>query len=117
MGVFNTAFNWLVFSALVWSFGGGFYLWSLFIMYAIGSVVGFVLYRRFVFPVTGSILTDALRFQLVSVGPFIVNVFFLMTLIEWLRVDPVIGQTVFVVLNAIWSFLGHKYFSFRRKSE
>jgi hypothetical protein len=29
----------------------------------------------------------------------------------------VIGQSIFVVLNAIWSFLGHKYFSFHRKAE
>lgn len=114
MGGFNTAFNWLVFSTLVWSFGPGFYLWSLGIMYAIGSVVGFVLYRRFVFVVTGDVLKDALRFQLVSLGPFIVNVFFLVTLIGWLKWDPVFGQTVFVLLSATWSFIGHKYFSFRR---
>lgn len=114
MGGFNTAFNWLVFSALVWSFGHDFYLWALAIMYAVGSVVGFVLYRRFVFPVTGSVLKDVARFQLVSFGPFVFNIFFLMALIGWLRFDPVVGQTIFVILNSIWSFLGHKYFSFRR---
>lgn len=114
VGGFNTAFNWLVFSALVWSFGHDFYLWALAIMYALGSIVGFVLYRRFVFPVTGSVLKDVARFQLVSFGPFVFNIFFLMTLIGWLRFDPVVGQTIFVVLNSIWSFLGHKYFSFRR---
>jgi FkbH-like protein len=114
VGGFNTAFNWLVFSALVWSFGHDFYLWALAIMYAVGSVVGFVLYRRFVFSVTGSVLKDVARFQLVSFGPFVFNIFFLMTLIGWLRFDPVVGQTIFVVLNSIWSFLGHKYFSFRR---
>ena len=83
-------------------------------MYALGSVVGFVLYRRFVFPVKGNVVQDAARFQLVNLGPFIVNIFFLVTLIGWLGVNPVVGQTVFVVLNAIWSYLGHKYFSFRR---
>jgi len=117
VGVFNTAFNWLVFSALVWSFGNDFYLWSLAIMYILGSVVGFVLYRRFVFPVTGTVLKDAARYQLVNIGPFIVNVFFLATLIGWLRFDPVIGQSIFVILNAVWSFFGHKYFSFHRKAE
>jgi len=114
VGGFNTVFNWLVFSVLVWTFGPDFYLWSLIITYALGSVVGFVLYRRFVFPVTGSVLKDIGRFQLVSFGPFVFNIFFLVTLIGWLRFDPVLGQTIFVVLNAIWSYLGHKYFSFRR---
>ena len=114
VGGFNTVFNWAVFSVLVWSFGPNFYLWSLGIMYALGSVVGFVLYRRFVFPVKGNLFKDAARFQLVNLGPFIVNIFFLVTLIGWLGVNPVVGQTVFVVLNTIWSYLGHKYFSFRR---
>jgi len=83
-------------------------------MYAFGSVVGFALYRRFVFPVNGKVLKDVACFQLICIGPFIFNIFFLMTLIGLLQLDPVIGQAIFVGLNAIWSFLGHKYFSFRR---
>jgi FkbH-like protein len=114
VGGFNTVFNWLIFSLLVWYFGHDFYLWSLVIMYTLGSVVGFVLYRRYVFPVTGNVLKDISRYQLISFGPFVFNVFFLVTLIGWLGFDPVIGQSIFVVINALWSFLGHKYFSFRR---
>lgn len=117
VGGFNTVFNWAVFVGLQTIFGRDAYLIDLFLMYGIGSVVGFTLYRTFVFRVRGRVWTDFGRYQLVSIWPFVANLVVLPLFVHFFALSPVVAQTIFVIFNTAWSYLGHRYFSFRRSAE
>lgn len=114
VGIANTVFNWLVFVFFQFLLGRDFYLLSLILMYVFGSIVGFYLYRRFVFKTQGKVLKNFYKFQIISIPPFLVNVLYLPAVVIFFGISPVIGQTIFMILNAIWSYLGHRFFSFRK---
>jgi putative flippase GtrA len=114
VGIANTLFNWLVFVGLQFLLGRNFYILSLILMYVLGSIVGFYLYRTFVFKAQGNVFRSFYRFQLISIPPFLLNVLYLPLVVIFLGISPVIGQTIFMILNAIWSYLGHRFFSFRK---
>jgi putative flippase GtrA len=117
VGGFNTVFNWAIFVLFQLIYGKSGYMYSLLSMYVVGSIVGFWLYRKFVFRVSGNLWRDLAGYQLVSIGPFIANLIVLPGLVNLLKITPVIAQTIFVILNTIWSYLGHRFISFRRKRD
>jgi putative flippase GtrA len=119
VGATNTVVGYLIFAALThWvfsrvSFG---YLISLLIAYAVAIVMAFLLFRRFVFPVAGRVVTDFLRFvsvYLVSIG---INVVALPLLVEFGHFNPLLAQAIVLAVTTLISFFGHKNFSFRRPS-
>jgi putative flippase GtrA len=81
----------------------------------ISSSVAFALYRRFVFRTAGNLLTDYLRFQSTYVFAYVLNVLFLLLLVETIgwRID--LAQLVALIAVAVATFIGHKYFSFSRR--
>jgi putative flippase GtrA len=90
------------------------YLASLVLSYAISITLAFVLYRRFVFVVTGHVVRDFVRFvsvYLVSIG---INAALLPLLVELAGVPPIIAQAIVLLVTTLASFFGHKSFSFRR---
>ncbi|MBI4899155.1 MAG: GtrA family protein [Actinobacteria bacterium] len=76
--------------------------------------VAFPLYRRFVFHSTGSLRGDLLRFMVVWGSGMIAPIAAAPLFVEGLRMNPVLAQVVITVVVAIGSFLGHRFFSFRR---
>ena len=78
--------------------------------------VAFPLYRRFVFQSTGSLRGDLSRFLVVWGSGMIAPIAAAPVLVEGLRMNPVVAQVVITVVVAIGSFLGHRFFSFRRTS-
>ena len=91
------------------------YLLSLVCSYAIGIAIAFVLYRRFVFVVTGNVLRDFVRFVMVYVVVIITNLLLLPVLVEGAGLPPLVAQAVILVVSTLMSFFGHKGFSFRRE--
>lgn len=92
------------------------YLIALIVSYAISITLAFVLYRRFVFVVKGNVLVDFVRFvgvYAVSIGA---NAVALPLLVEFLGFHPLLAQAIVLVVTTLISFVGHKYFSFRRAS-
>lgn len=90
------------------------YLISLALSYAIAIVIAFILYRRFVFRVSGNVLVDFMRFvgvYAVSIG---INFVALPLLVELVGITPMAAQAAVLVTTTLVSFFGHKYFSFRR---
>lgn len=120
VGGTNTAVGYLVYSALtLWVFPGlrfG-YLISLAISYAVAIVLAFVLYRRFVFKVTGNVVQDFLRFVTVYLLAIGVNAVLLPFFVEVLHVHPLLAQLIVLVITTLMSFVGHRTFSFRRPGE
>lgn len=116
IGILNTVFGYLTFTFLQYFWGPRITIFgSLYISHAIASTVAFVLYRKFVFHVQGHLWHDFGRFQLVYVLPLLVNTFLLPALILWFSLNVYIAQALTMAILTVGSYLGHKFFSFRRK--
>lgn len=117
VGATNTAIGYAIYSVLtIWVFSAvpfG-YLLSLAVSYAIAIVVAFVLYRRFVFIVEGHIVRDFLRFVSVYLTAIAFNAIALPVLVEFAHIPPVIAQAIVLVVTTLFSYFGHKLFSFHR---
>ena len=115
VGAFNTGFGYaafVFFNLLVGMWIG--YLGSLLCAHAVSSTTAFILYRRFVFQVRGRILGDYLRFQSVYAASLGVNMILLPTLVEVLSWQVYVAQAVALTVTVVFSYVGHKFFSFRR---
>ncbi|WP_235833208.1 GtrA family protein [Glaciibacter flavus] len=117
VGAVNTVVAYVLFAVFTrWVFGtspGG-YLLSLALSYAIAIVLAFVLYRRFVFRVSGNVVIDFVRFVGVYALTITINFVALPLLVEALRVPVLIAQALIVIVATLISFFGHRSFSFRR---
>ncbi|NNG38993.1 GtrA family protein [Flexivirga sp. ID2601S] len=80
----------------------------------VSVVVAFVLYRYLVFRVRGNLVRDAVRFETVYLSGLLVNAVLLWLGSTVLDLPTVPVQVVIVVLTAVWSWVGHGRFSFRR---
>ncbi|CAN5521779.1 hypothetical protein BH10ACT7_BH10ACT7_11400 [soil metagenome] len=122
VGGFNTGLAFLVFIAADLTVGkwlddtvntvvGS--LATLAISHVIGVTVAFILYRRFVFIVHGHVLRDLARFESVYLVSLAINAVALPALVQfgWNRI---IAQAVILVVTTLISYVGHRYFSFRR---
>ena len=115
IGVFNTLFAYALFVLFEWAFDGR-YLLSLLASYFIATLCAFVLHRRFTFGVTGreKVWLDFVRFESVYVVMLVVNAVLLALFVEVAGWPSLTAQAVIVVITTAISYLGHKFFSFRR---
>lgn len=117
VGSTNTVIGYAVFAALQLivfrdlPFG---YLVSLVLSYAVGIAVAFVLYRRFVWKVSGNVLVDLLRFIGVYLTAIAINAALLPLLVELVGLPPLLAQLIVLVITTLVSFFGHSRFSFAR---
>lgn len=120
VGGINTAFGYAVFAALYLDAGQRIgYLGSLYISYVVGVSLAFVLHRRVTFrahETGGNPVLDFLRFASVYVVSLAVNTIGLPLLVELGHLPALEAQAIMVVVTTIISYVGHKYFSFRRGS-
>lgn len=90
------------------------YLGSLYASYAVATTSAFVLHRRFTFRVRGTLGLDYLRFQIVYLVALAVNTVALPVLVEIVGLQPIVAQASIAMMTTILSYVGHKFFSFRR---
>ena len=115
VGGLNTVVGLLVFYATQYFFGKYItYIGSVLFAHFLVSGFGFFLYRRFVFKVSGNVMLDFLRFQSVYSFSLISNLVILPILVSACGWNVYIAQTVTVLIVTVVSFIGHKFFSFRR---
>ncbi len=81
--------------------------------YAVAVLVAFALYRRLVFRVRGHVLRDLARFVSVYAVSITLNAVSLPVLVA-LGVPRLIAQALIVVVITLISYVGHRWFSFRR---
>jgi putative flippase GtrA len=74
----------------------------------------FVLYRRFVFRVTGHVLRDLARFELVNLSTLGFNLAALPVLVEALGWPVILSQLIVTGVTVVYSWFAHRGFSFRR---
>lgn len=116
-GAFNTAFGFTAFTVLQLTIGDRVgYLVVLLLAHVIGVLEAFVVYRHGVFKVSGSVLLDLARFESVYLVALGINVVMLAGLVELVGLPVLLAQGCSLVVTAALSYVGHKHFSFRRKS-
>jgi putative flippase GtrA len=74
----------------------------------------FVLYRRFVFRVTGHVLRDLARFELVNLSTLGFNFATLPLLVEIFGWPPLLSQLVITGTTVAYNWFAHRGFSFHR---
>lgn len=115
VGAINTVCGYLVYAAVYWLLGSRVLpTICLVITHGLYSPVAFVLYRRYVFKVEGNLVKDFLRFQSVYVVSFAANVMLLWLTTSVLNWNPYVAQAIVLGALTICSYVGHRFFSFRR---
>jgi putative flippase GtrA len=124
VGGFNTVFNYLLFAVLNWSFDG---LGSYSYMYAavlagfISITVSFLMYKWFVFRTSGNYLVEWIRCfgvygtsALITLGGLPIVVTILRRIMHRPELAPYVGGAIMTAVTVLFSFVGHRNFSFRR---
>jgi phosphoglycerol transferase len=116
-GGINTVVGYLLFAAIQFLLGRYVgYIGSVLLSHLLASTVAFILYRRVVFRVRGSVILDFFRFQTIYALPLLINILALPFLVEVLGWNVYIAQAVVMGVTVTLTYLGHKFFSFRRPS-
>jgi putative flippase GtrA len=90
------------------------YLGVLVCAHVVAVLCAFVLHRRFVFRVTGHVLRDLARFELVNLSVLGFNLATLPVLVELLGWPVLLSQLVIAGVTVVYSWFAHRGFSFRR---
>jgi putative flippase GtrA len=117
VGAVNTLVGAIVFVALQLSLGQVVnYLVVLLCAHLISVLCAYALHRRMVFKVTGNVLQDLVRFESVYLTALALNALLLPILVEVADLPVIPAQLLIVAATSMLSFLGHKHWSFRRRS-
>ena len=114
VGVANTVFGYLLFAGLLFAAGEESYVLTGVVSHLVATTLSFGLNRTYVFGSEGRILLDYLRFQVTYTLILALNLALLIAFVEFLRWPALVAQAVCLFFVAVSSYVGHKYFSFRR---
>ena len=90
-----------------------YYMLAILAAQAITIACAFPAYRTLVFQSKGTVWSDFLRFLSVWVSGAVAGVVATPFLVEVFGWDPLVAQVVSIVVIAVASYLGHRFFSFR----
>jgi putative flippase GtrA len=117
VGAINTAVGYLAFAGFQMTVGQRWgYLAALPCAHVVSVLIAFVLYRFVVFRVRGHVLADLWRFETVYLSALAVNFALLPVLVEIAHLNVYLAQALIMFVTAAMSWVGHKNYSFRRKS-
>ena len=116
VGGVNTAIGGAWFTLFLWLFPRGVvgYMGALLAAHVAAVLCAFILYRRFVFLVTGHVLRDLARFELVNLSVLGFNVAVLPVLVEVFGWPVLPSQFAIAGVTVVYSWFAHRGFSFRR---
>lgn len=117
VGGMNTAIGAIWFTLFLWLFPSGpvGYLGALACAHVGAVLCAFVLHRKFVFRVTGHVLRDLGRFELVNLSALAFNFAMLPVLVEVFGWPPLPSQFSIAGMTVVYSWFAHRGFSFRRR--
>ena len=115
VGGWNTLFGFLAFALLYYWLGRAIHYVVLLVIANLLSISNaYISYKLFVFRTAGNYLKEYLRFYVVYGVAFLLNIALLPLCVELFRLSPVIAQAGLMFINVVFSYFGHKNFSFRR---
>lgn len=109
----STSLGYILLMALLNKAAGLHYMWAIVIAQIITICTAFWFYRGFVFRSKGSVWGDFLRFLSIWMTGAIAGIIGTPFLVEVFGLDPVFAQVLAIIIVAVFSFLGHTFFSFR----
>lgn len=113
VGSWNTLFGYLAFVGLYLWLGYRInYLVLLLISNVFSITNAYIGYKLLVFKTKGNYLREYLRFYLVYGSAILFNFILLPITVELFKITPPIAQGIIMWLTVIFSYFGHKYFSF-----
>lgn len=116
VGAANTLFATLLFAGLVLLFGPSVpSVVSLVIAWLVSLLSGFFAHRLLVFRVEGHMLRDLLRYAGVNYLSLLINAGALTLLSDVLGLPPIPVQVGIVCFVIVFTYVGHRSFSFRRR--
>jgi putative flippase GtrA len=125
VGGFNTVFGYGLFALLTWSFkglGSYSYMYAAVLANVIAISVAFLGYKWFVFRTRGNYLIEWIRCFGVYGSSMLIGLAGLPILVTILRHvlrrpegAPYIAGALLMIVTVVFSFIGHKNFSFRQK--
>ena len=117
-GGWNTLFGiGLYFFAYLWFGENHHYLFIALPVNILSITNAFVCYKLFVFKTKGNWLKEYLRCYVVYGGGMLLSILLLWLLKELLCLHPAVANAIATVLVIMISYVGHKYFSFRKNSQ
>jgi putative flippase GtrA len=115
VGAWNTLFTYGCFSLLYYLLREHLPSWGILaISFAIASIMGFLTMRYLVFAPVTHPLIEYLRYQAVYLPLLIVNLVVLPLALRYSELNAYVIQALFAVFAVIASYLGNKYFTFRK---
>ena len=116
VGGFNTGFSFLIFSTLTLALKAipqG-YMIALVVSQIVSNFVAFYLHRKVTFRVQGQVVKDFVRFTMINLVSYVINLVVLPLLVNFGHMNPIAAQFLILIVTTMISFVGHKFFSFRR---
>lgn len=114
VGGWNTIFGYLTFLALYYMLAARVHYLILLVISNVLSITNaYIGYKIFVFKTRGNYLREYLRFYVVYGIALVLNLILLPVCVELFRLSPPLAQGGLIFINVIFSYLGHKNFSFR----
>ena len=114
VGGWNTIFGYFTFVALYYLIGHKIHYLALFIISNVLSITNaYIGYKTFVFKTKGNYLREYLKVYMVYGGAVILNFILLPVLVEFFRFPPPLAQGMLVFTGFIFSYFGHRNFSFK----
>ena len=113
VGAYNTIFGYFVFLLLYYLFGARVHYLIIFLFSNVAAITNaYIVYKGFVFKTKGNYLREYLMFYVVYGGVMALNFILLPVLVELFQIIPPVAQGLLVSLSVIFSYVGHKHYSF-----
>jgi putative flippase GtrA len=114
VGIWNTIFGYAAFAALYFLLRGYLHYMILFVISTLLSITNaYLAYKLFVFKTKGHYWREYSRFYAVYGGALALNLALLPLVVVTFHLSPVIAQAGLSFITVIFSYFGHKNFSFK----
>jgi putative flippase GtrA len=84
--------------------------------YVVGTLCSFMLNRSWTFRSDGAPVGQLLRFTIVMLGAYLLNIGSVLVMIGWLNVNRYLAHALGTIPYTLAGYLGNRYFAFRRRS-
>lgn len=116
VGVWNTLFGLGLYSGLYFWLGERVHYLLLAIPTNILAITNaYICYKLFVFKTKGNILREYLKCYLIYGGSMLLGMAMLYLAVDWGGIHPVFANIAITALTVTVSYIGHKFYSFRKK--
>jgi len=117
VGGWNTVFGYFTFVLLYFLFSQIIHYLFLLVIASILSITNaYIGYKTFVFKTKGNYVREYLRFYLVYGGVMLLNFVTLPIIVKLSHLSPPVAQGGFICITVVFSYFGHKHFSFKHWS-